>query len=194
MSKKKTTLWNKKRKNYIILICLLCVAILATVLVGTVGVLSWFKSSNYVKTNVMVSDFKAEVKTRDNTSFDSANTYSKNQLVSLAPLYVQFSTLENKETSKACLRVKMFISATDSEGTVIVSPDINFTLSDGWVEHEDGYYYYTSALNQNKQLSFIGSISVDNSIDDSVKLSVVAQAETVQYDRATEFFGFDPTS
>lgn len=180
--------WKQTKRKYTVLIIALSVLILAALTFGIVNAVSWFDPSTNAELKVMVSDFKGEMYA-GNSALSSSTGYSQSQLSSLG-LNVKFSS----KGSSAYIRVKMFESFTDGMGGTIPAKTVSYTLADGWELH-DGYYYYTTPVRGNgivQTIPFSTGCTLGANIETSDRVILIAQVETVQPDRAQEFFGYVP--
>lgn len=55
-------------------------------------------------------------------------------------------TLENTGFNDAWVRIWVTQTMTDPDGNALDAGVMSFTLGEDWLAHEDGYYYYTLAL------------------------------------------------
>ena len=189
-NKRKPKAWNQTKRKYTLLIAALSVLILATLTFGIVQAVSWFEPSTTADLTVSVSDFKGEM-CAGSTALSSSTGYSQSQLSSLA-LKVKFTS----KGSSAYIRVKMFESFVEQGGGAIPTETVTYSLADGWAYNsDDGYYYYDTPVRGNggsQMVPFATGCTLGGSIKASDRVILIAQVETVQPDRAQEFFGHVP--
>lgn len=179
--------WKQQKRELTIIIIALSVLVVAALTFGVFKVVSWFNPSTKLDITVAVSDFKGEVYA--GAAALTSNTNFVQSDLSALTLNVNFSS----KGSSAYIRVKMFESFKNANG-VIPNQNISYTLASGWVLHTDGYFYYTQPVRGNGGSQSIPFITASSGVTlgDGEFVCFDPQVETVQPDRAVEFFGVDP--
>ena len=185
----------RRRRFTVISIACVCV-VLAVIL--TVGfAFSWFAPASNADVNVYVTDFST--KTMFSISDGEYKALEDTDKVTVGTESTLKLRIDYKGRCSAYIRVQLFETFKNSNGSLYPATTVNYTLAPGWVE-KDGYYYYTEPVKpkglEDTEISvpFVTAASTDyNTTDDNgVYFNLVALVEEVQPDRFNEFFGFEP--
>lgn len=142
---------------------LLMIAALALVVALSIGLTSAFLTSQQGLTNTFTPG-KVSCEVVENVS-DGKKTV------------VQVKNPQTDDAVPAYIRVAVVANTVDAEGNITGSADVSGSLGgEGWVQGDDGYYYYTKIVEPKEPNNVTDNLLSDDIDLDGIQVTVLAQA------------------